>query len=90
MKDLLKLLWEKKWEADEEYTKNANRYSEGKSDAFLFCINEIQHPKCKADIKVLVNGRVGYTTSVVAHSGGIYPVWFDGGVEFVNAKDVTF
>jgi hypothetical protein len=42
--------------------------------------------------KVIVNKRIGVTTSVVPHRNGTYPVWFKGSsrVEFINAKDVTF
>jgi len=42
--------------------------------------------------KVLVNKRIGVTTSIIAHRNGTYPVWFKGSsrVEFINAKDVTF
>ena len=43
--------------------------------------------------KVMVNGKKGYTSCVIPHSNGTYPVW---GInkkqypEFVLAKDVTF
>jgi hypothetical protein len=42
--------------------------------------------------KVLVNKRIGVTTSIIPHRNGTYPVWFKGSicVEFINAKDVTF
>jgi len=42
--------------------------------------------------KVNVNGRVGVTTSVIPHSDGKYPVWFDDseGVEFIDSVNVKF
>lgn len=42
--------------------------------------------------KVLVNKRIGVTTSIIPHRNGTYPVWFKGSsrVEFIKAKNVTF
>lgn len=43
--------------------------------------------------KVTVNGRKGHTTSIIPHSNGKYPVWYDDGTpfpDFVEAAKVTF
>jgi hypothetical protein len=42
--------------------------------------------------KVKVGNRTGWTTSVIPHSTGCYPVWFDGtgAIEFILASDVEF
>lgn len=43
-------------------------------------------------IKVKVNGRVGETTSILPHSSGKFPVWFNSSKtpKFIDAKDVEF
>lgn len=42
--------------------------------------------------KVIVDGRKGHTTSIIPHSDGKYPVWYDGAdhPDFVEADQVTF
>lgn len=42
--------------------------------------------------KVKVNNRIGVTTSVIPHSNGTYPVWFEDSenVEFIEASKVEF
>jgi len=42
--------------------------------------------------KVIVNGKVGLTTSVIPHANGKYPVWFENtdNVVFVDSNDVLF
>lgn len=42
--------------------------------------------------KVSVNGRIGLTTSVIPHSDGKYPVWFENtyDIQFVNSIKVIF
>jgi hypothetical protein len=42
--------------------------------------------------KVLVNGKIGLTTSIIPHRNGKYPIWFDNSydIEFIDSKDVVF
>lgn len=43
--------------------------------------------------KVIVNGKIGYTTSVIPHSDDKFPIWFDCGnkyPDFINAELVVF
>ncbi len=43
--------------------------------------------------KVKVNGRIGYTTSILPHSNGKFPVWFNGEFntpDFIDKKHVKF
>lgn len=42
--------------------------------------------------KVKVENRLGVTTSVIPHSNGTYPVWFEGfdTAEFIEASKVVF
>jgi hypothetical protein len=41
-------------------------------------------------IKVKVGNRSGITTSIIPHSNGTYPVWFNGSVEFIKSDNVKF
>lgn len=42
--------------------------------------------------KVKVENRLGVTTSVIPHTNGTYPVWFEDSdtVEFIEASKVVF
>jgi hypothetical protein len=42
--------------------------------------------------KVSVNGKIGFTTSVIPHRSGKYPIWFEksDGVVFVHSNKVKF
>ena len=47
---------------------------------------EIDRLQYKQMIKLSVEGRIGYTTSIIPHTNGKYPVWFENSslVEFVD------
>ena len=42
--------------------------------------------------KVNVNGKIGFTTSVIPHSNNKYPVWFSGlkCPKFIESGNVKF
>ncbi len=42
--------------------------------------------------KVIVGKRLGETSSIISHSNGMYPVWFDDSkvVEFIEKSKVKF
>lgn len=44
-------------------------------------------------LKVSVDGRIGYTSSIIPFRSGVYPVWFCGekwDFEFVKKEKVSF
>jgi hypothetical protein len=43
-------------------------------------------------INVKAENRLGITTSIILHSDGNYPVWFENSktVEFINKENVIF
>ena len=44
-------------------------------------------------IKVIVDNKIGYTSSVIPFSSGVYPVWFftnKWDFEFVKKEKVSF